>query len=356
MNKTIFRAALGGVAAAMLAIGAAPAAAQDIRPYNFKVVGTWGNLSNWQKHESNLWNSAVPRASGDRLTAQASPLTELGLKGFEVMRLLKLGVFDVAHGVVGYVAKESAVIEGVDLSTLVQDWDTMRKVSEAYKPTLDEAFQKTYGAKLMAIYPFPSQMLWCAKPIESIADLRGKKIRVYSTTLGDFVEGAGGVSVTIPFAEVVPALQKGVADCGITGTMPAYRAKWYEVVTHAYLLRVGFTATFGAISLKTWNRLNADTQALLTREFQAFEDRAWTETIREDEMGIICNTNTGDCTEGDPGAMKKVVPSATDLRARETILNDFVLKRWAERCGADCVKRWNATVGKVVGIEAPIPQ
>ena len=44
--------------------------------------------------------------------------------------------------------------------------------------------------------------------------------RVYSTTLGDFVEGAGGVSVTIPFAEVVPALQKGVADCGITGTMP----------------------------------------------------------------------------------------------------------------------------------------
>ena len=35
----------------------------------------------------------------------------------------------------------------------------MRKVSEAYKPTLDKAFQETYDAKLMAIYPFPSQML-----------------------------------------------------------------------------------------------------------------------------------------------------------------------------------------------------
>jgi hypothetical protein len=199
-----------------------------------------------------------------------------------------------------------------------------------------------------------TQQLVVKKGINKPEDLKGKKIRVYSTTLGDFVEGAGGVSVTIPFAEVVPALQKGVADCGITGTMPAYRAKWYEVVTHAYLMRVGYTATFAAINLKTWDRLSAEAQDLLTQEFAAFENRAWDETIKEDEMGIICNTNVGDCTEGDPGSMKKVVPSEADLKVRETILHDFVLKRWAERCGAECVKEWNATVGAVVGIEAPV--
>lgn len=350
-TRTAIAAALTG---AMLLGGGANALA-EVKPYNFKVVGTWGNLSNWKIHENRLWNEALPAASGGALTAQAAPLTELGLKGFEVMRLLKLGVFDVAHGVVGYVAKENAVIEGIDLSTLVQDWDTMRKVVDAYKPVLDRAFQETYGAKVLAVYPFPSQMVWCAKPVNGIEDLKGKKIRVYSTTLGDFVEGAGGVSVTIPFAEVVPALQKGVADCGITGTMPAYRAKWHEVVTHAYLMRVGYTATFGAINLKTWERLSPEAQGLVTAEFAAFEDRAWDETIKEDEMGIICNTNTGDCTEGDPGAMKKVVPTESDLKVRETILHDFVLKRWAERCGADCVKEWNATVGMVVGIEAPLP-
>jgi len=343
------------VAVAAAALTAAGSAAAEVRPYNFKVVGTWGNLSNWQKHESRLWNEEVGKATDGKWTSQAAPLTELGLKGFEVMRLLKLGVFDVAHGVVGYVASESAVIEGVDLSTLVQDWDTMRKVADAYKPTVDAEFQKTYGAKLLGLYPFPSQMLWCAKPVENINDLKGKKIRVYSTTLGDFVEGAGGVSVTIPFAEVVPALQKGVADCGITGTMPAYRAKWYEVVTHAYLMRVGYTMTFAAVNLGTWNKLGPEGQALLMDQAKAFEDRAWAETIREDEMGIICNTGVGDCTEGTVGAMKKVVPTDSDLKAREDILKNFVLARWAERCGADCVKQWNATVGKVVGIEAALP-
>ena len=95
--RTVIVAALTG---AML-LGSGANALAEVKPYNFKVVGTWGNLSNWKIHENRLWNEALPAASGGALTAQAAPLTELGLKGFEVMRLLKLGVFDVAHGVVG---------------------------------------------------------------------------------------------------------------------------------------------------------------------------------------------------------------------------------------------------------------
>ena len=50
-------------------------------------------------------------------------------------------------------------------------------------------------------------------------------------------KGSNASAVTIAFAEVVPALQKGVADCGITGTMPAYNAKWWQVVTHNIRIR-----------------------------------------------------------------------------------------------------------------------
>ena len=48
--------------------------------------------------------------------------------------------------------------------------------------------------------------------------MKGKKIRTYSTSLADFIEGLGASSVTIPFSEAVPALEKGVATCGTTGT------------------------------------------------------------------------------------------------------------------------------------------
>ena len=49
------------------------------------------------------------------------------------------------------------------------------------------------------------------------------------TSQGDLVEALGGVGgVTIPFAEVLTALQRGTVDCGITGTMPAYKAGWHQ--------------------------------------------------------------------------------------------------------------------------------
>ena len=69
--------------------------------------------------------------------------------------------------------------------------------------------------------------------------LKARKSECTLQRLGDFVEGVGGTSVTVPFAEVIPALEKGVVDCGITGTMSAYKAKWHQVATHAYTLRVG---------------------------------------------------------------------------------------------------------------------
>jgi TRAP-type C4-dicarboxylate transport system substrate-binding protein len=349
LSKAVIAAAFSGA----VGLAAAAASAADLPKNSFTVVGTWGNLTNYTDFEGPFWNKTVTEHSNGAITAHAQPLTDLGLKGFEVMRLLKLGVFDFAFGVIGYVASEDALFEGVDLSAVAQDIKTAREITKAYRPTLEKAFEKSFGAKLMLMYPFPSQMLFCNGDIKSIGDLKGKKIRVYSTTLGDFVEGVGGDSVTVSFAEVVPALQKGVVDCGITGTMPAYKAKWWQVAHTVFALRVGWGISFGAFSLKRWNQLDKPTQAFLTAEISKLEDQLWKGIGDEDEMGIICSTGAGGkCTAGETGKMKLVKPSKADVEARRKVLKNYVLKRWASRCSPECVKNWNATVGKLVGINA----
>ncbi|MGH1477748.1 MAG: TRAP transporter substrate-binding protein [Geminicoccales bacterium] len=327
-----------------------PSQASD-QPVVIKAVGTWGNLTNYQKHEGPFWNERIATASDGQIIGEIKPQTELGLKGFEIMRLVKNGVFDFAFGLPGYVAAENAVFEGADLSSVTQDIETQRKVADAYFPTLDESFAEIYNAKLLMLYPFPSQTLWCNAEINGIDDLNGKKIRVYATSLGDFVEGAGGTSVTIPFAEVIPALEKGVADCGITGTMSAYKANWHQVATHAYTLRVGWGLAFGAMNMDKWNAMSAEQQELLSAEIATLNDEMWTETATEDEVAISCITG-GECAIGEPGAMTLVAPSDADLEIRDQIANDVVLARWADRCGEDCAANWNETVGKVLGMKA----
>lgn len=340
--------ALAATVAILTAVQTAPAADQ---PVVIKAVGTWGNLTNYQKHEGPFWNERIAEASDGQIVGEIKPQTELGLKGFEIMRLVKNGVFDFAFGLPGYVAAENAVFEGADLSSLTQDIETEQKVAEAYFPVLEQAFAEIYNAKLLMLYPFPSQTLWCNAEVNGIDDLNGKKIRVYATTLGDFVEGAGGTSVTVPFAEVIPALDKGVVDCGITGTMSAYKANWQQVATHAYTLRVGWGLAFGAMNMDKWNAMSADQQSLLQAELDQLNEQMWAETATEDDVAIACITG-GDCGIGEPGAMKLVEPSEADLEKRDQIATDVVLARWAERCGAECATTWNDTVGKILGLTA----
>ncbi|MGI9522414.1 MAG: TRAP transporter substrate-binding protein [Hyphomicrobiaceae bacterium] len=319
----------------------------------FKVVGTWGNLQNWKDHESRLWNKVLPDASGGKLTADAKPYTELGLSGFEVMRLLKLGTFDAVHGLTSYTSQDSPALEGIDLAGVIQDFDTYRKAMNAYKDVIARELETKYNAKLLMLYTFPSQQLWCNIKDDDarLADLKGKKIRTYSTTLGDFIEGLGASAVTIAFAEVVPALQRGVADCGITGTLPAYNAKWWQVVTHNIRVRLGYAATFLAVNRNTWDSLSPETQALMEQTVAKVEDEMWAAVLQQDQEGMACNAK-GPCPRGKPGGMTAIEPNDADKAKLKTIVKDFVVKRWAKRCGAKCAQEWNATVGKVAGVKA----
>ena len=58
--------------------------------------------------------------------------------------------------------------------------------------------------------------------------------------------------------------------------------------------------------------------------------------------------------DGEPGGMVPITPTAEDQALLADIVENVVLKRWAERCGAECAAEWNETVGKVVGMTATV--
>ena len=337
--------------AAGLALSAT-AQAQDLPKQSFKVVGSFGNLSNWQLVEKPFWAETVVKDSKGQISANAQSTTELNLKGTEVMRLLKLGLFDFAHALPIYVA-EDAALEGVDIAGVAKDMPMARKITEVWGPYIEKTMGSKYGAKIMNWYTFPTQMIWCAAPIKSVADLKGKKIRVQGVSQGDLVEGLGATAVTIPFGEVVPALQRGTVDCGITGTMPAYKAGWHEVVSTVLEMPVGFTIIYTAVSENSWNKMNQPTKDFFTKELKEMGDRGWKVIGDEVEMGLICVSGQGGtCSEGKPGKVVRIKPSEADVKAREEALNNVVLKRWAKRCGAECAKAWTDSVGKLTGLAA----
>jgi TRAP-type C4-dicarboxylate transport system substrate-binding protein len=327
-------------------------AQEKLQAHNFKVLGSFANLSPYLKYEQPFWTKTLPEKSGGAIKADIRPHTELGLKGFEILRLLNLGVFDFGHVVIGYIASDNPSFEGLDLAALTQDFQSQREISETYKEALAPILEKKHGVKLLGLNPYPSQMFFCRSEVKSLADLKGKKVRVFSTTLGDFVEGAGGVSVTIPFPEVVPALEKGTIDCSIGGSSTAYAGKWFEVTTSIYGMRVGYGMAMILANLRTWNSLDEGTKKLILSEMKAYEDRMWAGIAKEDQEGIDCDIGKK-CALGKPANMKLYTPSESDLKQRTEILKEFVVKRWGQRCGNECSQDWNRTIGKRLGIAIP---
>ena len=334
------------------ALTATPATVNaQVEEQSFKVIGTWSSLSAWKNFEEPLWTKWLPDASGGKIKGQPISISEAGLKGYEVVRLLKLNVFDFAHGLVGYVAKGNGLIEAGDLAGMAQDFDTLKKIVTAYRPTLNKTFEDTFGAKIVALHPWPPSLVYCTSPISGPSDLAGKKVRVHSASLGDYVEGAGGTSVTMSFGEVLPSLQKGVVDCAITDAMSAYRGKWHEVIKYVMDTKLAYSLSFTAVNITKWNSLDDATKKIMMETFATLEEKAWAGAISDDKNGVNCLTS-GPCPVGEPGGAIRVALEGAALKAHQDILQNAVLKEWAMRC-PECVDTWNSTAGKAAGLTAP---
>jgi TRAP-type C4-dicarboxylate transport system substrate-binding protein len=342
---------MASAAAAMMLAGTT-ANAQGIEQKKFNVIGTWNFLTNWKELEVPFWDKELPAASGGKLSGNIKSVTELNLKGTEVLRLLKSGVYDFAAALPIYVDDGAAIVEAVDIAGVASTFKMSRDIIDAWMPEMQKVMRERHGAMVLGTFTWPEQNFYCRGDIKSVADLKGKKVRVQGASQADVVKGFGGSAVTIAFGEVVPALEKGVVDCGITGTMPAYKAKWHDVTNTLFRLPVGFTASVWVVSIRTWEKLNPATQDLIKKEMVKLSDKSWKAVEDETEEGVACTTGQGKCTQGTPGKLKLVKPSDADLKARDQVLNDVVLPAWAGRCGAECATKWTDIIGKKYNLVA----
>ncbi|WP_321340360.1 TRAP transporter substrate-binding protein [Breoghania sp.] len=335
-------------ALAVASVAAGPASA-EIQKVDVNVIGSVSFLSSYKNYEEIFWKDGILEASGGRIRASARGFDEMGFKGGEVLRLTGQGVVDISTTVLGYTASDDPRNEAADLAGLAPTVEVAHAIADAYKPVLASYFADKYKVKVLATWPYPAQVFYCNTEIRSLSDIAGKKVRTGNRTLSEFVTALGGTGVTMAFADVIPALENGVVDCAITGTMSGNSAKWFEVANHLYALPVGWSTMVTTANLSFWNRLNPETQAFLQSELSKLEEKIWTGAGRETQEGINCNIGEDPCGVGTKAHMKLVPVSDGDRALLDKITAEVILPKWAERCGAGCVDEFNQTIGAVIG-------
>ena len=326
--------------------------AQDLPPTHVKVVGVFNNLNMYEALEKPFWTETVPQESKGKITVDLVSMTEMGLKGSEQLRLAKLGVLEFFSGNISPMSADNVAFDAFDLVGTTPTMEIARKAVEAYKPVIAGLMAELFNVKLLMTWPNPAQVIYCKPKITGLADLKGKKVRTGYRGMADFVEAAGGTPVTIMWPEVITAYQRGTIDCGITGTLSGNTGKWWEVTTHLLPIPLSWGMWIHAVNIDTWSRLDPKVQTFFEEQFAKQEDRMWALASQETQDGINCNTGKDPCTYGVKGAMTLVPVTEADLKQLQGWVKSAIVPRWAKECGEACVKEWNATMGKAVGITA----
>ena len=223
---------------------------------------------------------------------------------------------------------------------------------DAARPMVSDIYHDRFNSHVLAIAPYPPQVVFCNAEISSLDDLAGKKVRGSGRMTTLFLEALGAEGVNVSFSEVPGALQKGVVDCAITGAGSGYSAGWWEVSTHLLPIPLGgWDSVVTAMNLDKWNSLSPEMQELISTQVATeFEAPAWATAQNALANDVACLTGNGECASGEARSMTLVEVSDADFEKARGVLVDKVLPDWAERAGGDWGTRWNESVGAVVGV------
>jgi len=121
-------------------------------------------------------------------------------------------------------------------------------------------------------------------PIRHLADLKGRKLRVFASQFQSEAFGRLGVTpVAMTLGDVLPALQQGAIDGAVAGTV-IYVAMHYGDAAK-YVTDIGQPVVFGlaAVSKKWYDSLPADLQQILDKAGAAASIQVNPETVAIDE-------------------------------------------------------------------------
>jgi tripartite ATP-independent transporter DctP family solute receptor len=253
--------------------------ASDVHPEGYPTVQAVENMG-----------KKLEAATGGRLSIQMYASMQLGGEK-EAIEQAQVGALQLARVSVGALGPVVDDLNVFNLPFLFRDTAHMEKVIDGPigRELLDKVTDnpKTRLVGLAWMDAGARSLYDTKRPIKSIDDLKGLKVRVMGNPMFvDMMNALGGNGVAMGYDQVFSALQTGVVD-GAENNPPSFVfdnhyqvAKYYTLTEHLIVPEIL------VFSRAAWDGLSKDDQALiitLAREMQLDERQLW-KKVEQDAM------------------------------------------------------------------------
>lgn len=177
------------------------------------------------------WAAEVAKASNNALNVRMFPSMQLGGKPPELYRQMIRGISDITFTLPGYTSGDFPVMALTELPGMASSGaDGTRKLWANFDKFLAPQFK---GAKVLMLWNSDSASFMSkSKPIRTLADVKGLKIRTPSAAQSAQLVALGATPIDMPANQIYNALDRGVVDAAMIPMSAALDFKLIEVAQH----------------------------------------------------------------------------------------------------------------------------
>lgn len=253
-------ALIGSLVAALAALFLMPAASMAESKMHIK-FSTWHPPAS--REVKTVWQpmlEELKKRSNGRITYTLYAGGALG-KGPEHYDIVANGLADMGYFTATWTPGRFPLTDVLSMATWVDGKDVAVNIgNKMYKEALSKEFP---GVKMIELNGCIQAFLWTRKPVQSVEDCKGLKIRSPGGLQTSYIKSIGAEPVFMPLGDVYLALETGTID-GLVTCPPLVKAfKLYEVAKY------GVVATFGCVSegvimnKKSWERTPDDLKPII---------------------------------------------------------------------------------------------
>ncbi len=173
--------------------------------------------------------------------------------------------------------------------------------------------------------PWPPQGIYSNKPLASIADMKGLKMRTYNPATSRIAELVGAQPVTIQAAELAQAMATGAVNANITSGATGYDSKTWEQVKYFYDTQAWLPKNIVFVNEKAFDALDKPTQDAVLKAAPTPKTRGWKVSEEKTKWYLEQLAKNG----------MTVAPPSPALTGDLKKIGDTMTSEWTKQAGPD---------------------
>ena len=256
------------LAAALSLAGATPTWAQT----KWDLPSGYG-ANTFQVQNLQWFADELDKASAGKLKVVVHAGASL-FKANEIKRAVQSAQTPIGEFIVSGAANDNTLYGLDSIPFLATSYAEAKRLNDVSRPALERVLG-SQGMKLLYAVPWPPQSLYSIKPVATLADLKGTRMRAYNPATSKIAELAGAVPVTVQLAELPAALATGAVNNFLTSSASGVDSKLHEHVKHFYAVAAWLPRNIVVVNQKAFDALDKPTQDAVLKTATAAEARGW---------------------------------------------------------------------------------